>query len=207
MKDINYFIESEKKYNETPVPDMVYIDGIGFEFPDEPLHFLRRKPFTSMSSFALNKHGENGMSDVEWLMFNCFLSPFSGYFRSDMYHDGIPDIVIEMQQVLDSIIKKAPLCEKQTLYRFLKEHDKIDFEIGEIFEPSHSLTTTTEDWGKDTNMYVITPLSIEKTKAHSLYKIYNHGNETQVNFERGAQFVVENIEYTNNRKIVYLKEI
>jgi len=56
-------------------------------------------------------------------------------------------------------------------------------------------------------MYVITLRSIDKTKAHSLYKIYNHGNETQVNFERGTQFVVENVEYTKNRKIVYLKEI
>jgi len=79
--------------------------------------------------------------------------------------------------------------------------------IGEIFEPSHSLTTTTEVWENDTNMYVITLRSIDKTKAHSLYKIYNHGNETQVNFERGTQFVVENVEYTKNRKIVYLKEI
>lgn len=207
MRDIDYFIDYERKYNETPSPEMEYIEGIGFEFPYEPLHFLRQKPFASLSTFVASKHGENGMSDVEWLMFNCFLGPFSGYFRSDMYHDEIPEIVIEMQQVLDSIIKKAPICEKQTLYRFLKEHDKIDFKIGEIFEPSHSLTTTTEDWGKDANMYVITARSIDKTKAHSLYKIYNHGNETQVNFERGTQFVVENIEYTDNRKIVYLKEI
>ena len=57
MKDINYFLEAEKNYNQTPVPDMVYIEGIGFEFPEEPLHFLRRKPFSSLEGISTKSEG------------------------------------------------------------------------------------------------------------------------------------------------------
>lgn len=207
MKDINYFLEAEKEYNLTPVPDMVYIDGIGFEFPDEPLQFLRRKPFSSLAEMSKKNDGKNGLNAVEWLMLYCFLGPFSGYFRSDNYHIGIPEVVKEMQEVLDSAICKAPKCECKRLYRFLNDFDKRNFHIGEIYTPTHSLTTTTEDWGKDSDMYIVSPLSNSITKAHSLYKLHNPLNETQVNFESGTQFVVENIEYKNNIKIIYLKEI
>lgn len=207
MKDINYFLEAEKEYNLTPVPDMVYIEGIGFEFPDEPLHFLRRKPFSSLFEMSKKNDGKEGLNAVEWLMLYCFLGPFSGYFRSDNYHTGVLEVVKEMQEVLDSAICKAPKCECKTLYRFLNDFDKRNLHIGEVYTTTHSLTTTTDDWGKETDMYVITPLSNGMTKAHSLFEFYNPLNETQVNFEVGTQFVVENIEYKNKIKIIYLKEI
>lgn len=206
MKDINYFLEVERNYNQSPVPDMVYIEGIGFEFPEEPLHFLRREPFSSLEGISVKSEGQNGLNAEEWLMLYCFLGPFSGYFRSDSYHNEIPEIVKEMQLVLDSVIKKAPKCNSITLYRFLNDFDKRDFRIGEIYTPSHSITTTTEDWGKDTDMYIITPLPTERTKAHSLYQIYNHGDETQVNFERGTQFRVVDIKRENDRCIIFLNE-
>ena len=207
MKDINYFLEAEKNYNQTPVPDMVYIEGIGFEFPEEPLHFLRRKPFSSLEVISTKCEGKDGLKAEEWLMLYCFLGPFSGYFRSDSYHAEIPEVVKEMQLVLDSVIKKAPKCNSITLYRFLNDFDKRDFRIGEIYTPSHSITTTTEDWAKDTDIYIITPLPTERTKAHSLYQIYNHGNETQVNFERGAKFRIMDIKRVSNRSIIYLNEL
>lgn len=207
MKDINYFLEVERNYNQSPVPDMVYIEGIGFGFPEEPLHFLRRKPFSSLEGISVKSEGQNGLNAEEWLMLYCFLGPFSGYFRSDSYHNEIPEVVEEMQLVLDSVIKKAPKCECKTLYRFLNDFDKRDFRIGEMYTPLHSITTTTEDWGKDTDMYIITPLPTESTKAHSLYQIYNHGNETQVNFERSAKFRVTNIIQQTDRRIIYLNEI
>lgn len=207
MKNINYFLEVERNYNQTPVPDMIYIEGIGFEYPEEPLHFLRRKPFSSLEGPAIKSEGKEGLNAEEWLMLYCFLGPFSGYFRSDSYHNEIPEVVKEMQLVLDSVIKKAPKCNGITLYRFLNDYDKRDFRIGEIYIPSHSITTTTEDWGKDTDMYIITPLPTDRTKAHSLYRIYNHGNETQVNFERGTQFRVMGIKRVNNKSIIYLNEL
>lgn len=206
-RNINYFLDIEKAYNLTPVPDMIYIDGIGFEFPEEPLHFLRRKPFETLSATAIKANGKNGLCDVEWLMLYCFLGPFSGYFRSDNYHTGVPEVVKEMQEVLDSVISKAPKCECKTLYRFLNDFDKRNLHIGEVYIPTHSLTTTTEDWGKDSDMYIIAPVSNGNTRAHSLFKLYNHGDETQVNFERGTKFKVVDIKDINNRKIIFLNEI
>lgn len=202
-----YFLEVEKNYNQTPIPDMVYIEGIGFEFPEEPLHFLRRKPFSSLEGISTKSEGKGGLKAEEWLMLYCFLGPFSVCFRADSYHAEIPEVVKEMQLVLDSAIRKAPKCTSITLYRFLNDFDKRDFRIGEIYVPSHSLTTTTEDWGKDTDMYIITPLQSDKTKAHSLYKLHNPANETQVNFERGTQFRVCSVKQDNNKNIIYLNEL
>lgn len=207
MKDIDYFLKTEKDYNKTPIPDMVYINGIGFEYPDEPLEFLRRKPFTSLADISKKKDGKNGLNAVEWLMLYCFLGPFSGYFRYDNYHTGIPDVVKYMQEVLDSAIRKAPKCECNTLYRFLNDFDKRDLHIGEVYAPTHSLTTTTEDWGKYSDMYIITLRTNGMTTAHSVYELYNHGNETQVNFERGSKFRVTDIKKINDRKVIYLIEI
>lgn len=207
MKDIDYFLQAEIDYKQTPVPDMVYIEGVGFEFPYEPLQFLRRSPFSSMKEISQKNEGKYGLNTVEWIMLYCFLGPYSCYFRSDNYYEGIPDIVIEMQLVLDSVIRKAPKCVSKKLYRFLNDFDKSDFQIGETYMPTHSLTTTTEDWGKHTDMYVITPLPDGRTKAHSLFELYNHGDETQVNFERGTNFRVTDIIQDNNRKVIFLTEV
>lgn len=140
-------------------------------------------------------------------MLYCFLGPFSRYFRSDNYHTGIPEVVKEMQEVLDSAIRKAPKCECKTLYRFLNDFDRRNLHIGEVYTPTHSLTTTTEDWGKDSDMYIIAPVSNGNTRAHSLFELYNHGDETQVNFERGTKFKVVDIKDINNRTIIFLNEI
>lgn len=207
MKDIDYFLQAERDYIQTPIPDMVYIEGVGFEFPYEPLQFLRRSPFSSMLEISRKNEGKGGLNTVEWIILYCFLGPFSCYFRSDNYHESIPDIVIEMQLVLDSVIRKAPKCVSKTLYRFLNDFDKSDFQIGDTYMPTHSLTTTTEDWGKHTDMYVITPLPDDRTKAHSLFELYNHGDETQVNFERGTNFRVTDIIQDNNRKVIFLTEV
>lgn len=206
-KNIDYFLDAEKKYNETPVPDMIYIEGDGFGSPYEPLHFLRRKPFESLSPKAIKSNGANGLSDVEWLMLYCFMGHFSCYFRSDYYRNDIPEIVVEMQRVLDSVVKKAPKSTAKILYRFLNSSDKCSFQIGEIYEPTHSLTTTTREWHQDKDKYVITPLEYDKTKAHSLYELYNPANENQVNYERGAQFRVMDIKQCNKRNVIYLSEI
>ena len=111
-----------------------------------------------------------------------------------------------MQEILDSIIVKAPKFSGNTLFRFLKDHDKRDFIIGEIFCPKYSLTTTTDNWGKD-DTYIITPLASRMTKAHALYKFYNKAGENQVNFERGAKFKVTKIENRSGNKFIYFDEI
>lgn len=207
MKDLNYFIEFEQSYRETPEPDMVYVDGSGFEPGEEPLHFLRKGRFTQLAQKARELKGVSDLSDVEWLILLCFMADLSPYFRSDTYYNGVPNMVKEMQSILDQVISKAPVFSGKRLYRFLKSNDKTDFSIGDCFIPEHSLTTTMEDWGQDCESYVITPLPLDKTRAHALYSFYNHGYEMQVNFERGAKFRVTDIQNLNGFRRISLSEI
>ncbi len=207
MKELDYFVEFEQKYSASPIPDMVWIDGDGFQPAEEPLHFLRKGRFLQLSSKAKELNGKCGLSDVEWMILLCFMADISYSFRDDCYYNGTPNVVKEMQIILDSVINKAPRFNGEKLYRFLNYNDKVDFEIGDIYMPSHSLTTTNEDWGKDRDVYEIIPLHSPKTKAHSLFCFYNHGEENQVNFERGAKFVVTDIQMIREFKRIYLSEI
>lgn len=207
MKDLNYFIEFEQYYRETPEPDMVYVDGSGFEPGEEPLHFLRKGRFTQLAQKARELKGVSDLSDVEWLILLCFMADLSPYFRSDTYYNGVPNVVKEMQSILDQVISKAPVFSGKRLYRFLKSNDKTDFSIGDYFIPEHSLTTTMDDWRQDCDSYIITPLSPDKTKAHSICSFYNHNNEMQVNFERGAKFIVTDIHNLTGFSRISLSEV
>ena len=207
MKDINYFLDFESRYIEENSPfEWVWNDEIGeLGPPYDPLHFLQDRPFEKFSGTEVAKKAVPfNLSYAERLMLHLFIGSKSRYFRDDHYVET-PDIVKEMQLVLDSVIAKAPLFTGNTLYRFTKD-DKVDFEIGDTYAPSHSLTTTTDDWEQDKDTYVITPLPIGATKAHSLYLIYNNG-ENQVNFERGAKFQVTDIKKRNGFKLIYMNEI
>ena len=57
--------------------------------------------------------------------------------------------------------------------------------------------------------YVIKTLPENETKAHSLYLIHNHGNETQVNFLRGTSFEITDIEPIESTKYkrIFMSEI
>ena len=128
----------------------------------------------------------------------------------DDYYGEVPDIVHEMQIILNSIINKAPKFNGNILYRFTKTGDKTNFEVGDIYQPSHSLTTTTEDWKQNrSDVYVIKTLPENETQAHCLYMIYNHGQETQVNFLRGTSFEITDIEPIEGSeyKRIYMSEI
>lgn len=207
MKNLDYFVEFEQSYCKTPIPDMIYVHGSGFEPGEEPLHFLRKGCFSQLAPKARKLNGESGLSDVEWLMLLCFMADLSPYFRSDTYYNGVPTVVKEMQSVLDHVISKAPIFSGEKLYRFLKSNDRTDFSIGDRFMPEHSLTTTMEDWGQDCDSYEITPLPPDKTKAHSICYFHNHGNEKQVNFERGTCFIVTDIQKVNGFNRISLSEI
>ncbi|WP_277821256.1 hypothetical protein [Palleniella muris] len=129
------------------------------------------------------------------MIFTCFIGNISYAFRDDYYPGEVPKIVREMQMVLHNIIVKAPKYNGNTLYRFTKPGDKTDFKIGEIYQPLHSLTTTTEDWKQNkSDVYIIKTLPKNETQAHNLYVIYNQGNENQVNFLEGTSFKITDIE-------------
>ena len=218
MKDINYFLDAERKFQkEHPNGlEQYYNSEYACMMPKSyPEDFLQDG---WMNKFAQSPHPEEVMdamrkynlSEVEVLIMNCFYGNLSQYFRDDIYakYGQIPEIAKEMQIVLESFIMKAPKHKEGVLYRFLKSHDMSDFNVGDIFEPSYSLTTTNEDWNQDKDVNVITPLPEEATSAYDIYKIYNHGDENQVNFLKGTKFKVTKIEdASNGHHRIYLNEL
>lgn len=213
MRNIHYFLSEEEKYLASPQanPKLVWNEEYGeFGYPDDPLFFLQKKPFQTFQYNNIDEGNRYGLTDVEKMIFTCFIGNISYAFRDDYYHNEVPDIVREMQMVLNCLIKKAPKFKGNTLYRFTKDGDKTNFEIGDIYQPRHNITTTTDDWEQNrSDVYVIKTLSENETQAHCIYLIYNHGHETQVNFLRGTSFVITDIvpiEGTEYKRI-YMSEI
>lgn len=160
-------------------------------------------------SIDLDKEKTYGLTDEENLMLACFLGPISYAFRDDYYTDALPEIVSEMQIILNQAIAKAPKFSGKVLYRFTHEYDQTEFRKGDIYQPSHNLTTTTEDWEQKCNVYVITPLPENETNAYCLFQIYNQGDEFQVSFLRGASFIITKIAKTDNSEYrrIYMTEL
>lgn len=218
MKDIDFFLDAERKFQkEHPNGLELYYDSeCGCMMPkSHPEDFLQDG---WMNKFAQSPHSEKvkdairkyNLSEVEVLIMNCFYGNLSQYFRDDAYTQfgGVPEVAREMQKVLTSFIKKAPKHNGGMLYRFLNSHDTTDFKVGDVFAPSCSLTTTNEDWEQEKDVYVITPLPEETTSAYDIYKIYNHNEENQVNFLKGTKFRVTNVERDSKGfRRIYMNEI
>lgn len=220
MKDVRFFTEYEMKYiKENKVKREFFFneEAGGFEEEYYAEDFLFREYFNLFSNGlqepdAVALKNKFCLSDVEVLIMRCFLGPMSYYFRDDAYilYGGVPEIVKEMNIVLESLLQKAPKHTGEIVYRYLKTQDKTDFSVGDIYCPSHSVTTTIDgDWEIDTNIYVIKPLPQERTRAHDLYKIYNHGSEKQVNFLRNTKFIITEIDEKgiNGHKRFFMDEI
>lgn len=217
MKNIEYFINKEKEFKTSHPNGMELIydeqckEFVHESYPDGFLlkgmfeHFASSKPSQEME-IAIQSYN---LTDVEVLILRSFLGNMSQYFRNDYFEIGeVPEVAKEMQKVLDSIIRKAPVHNGGVVYRFLNEYDKSVLKVGDIITIDHSLTTTTDDWNQDCNVYVVNPLSKELTSAHDLYKIINHGNENQVNFIKGTKFLVTAIKESNTgHKRFFLDEM
>lgn len=216
MKDVEYFINAEKEYRETPMPDMFFVEEVGeFDYPYEPLEFLRkgRFEFFSGNGFKDNEsydthYAQYGLEDVEVLILRCFYADMSMCFRDDYYQGEVPIVAQEMQNVLESIIQKAPQYEGSVLHRRISYPDPDNLKVGDIYSPTHSLTTSVDEFDKDATSYIIACLPNKKTKAHSLFKIYHHGNEKQVNFSKGTCFLVTKVEEKEKEvKKIYMNEL
>ena len=219
MRDIQYFIDKETDYCQRHEhKDEMYFDEECGEFLPKRYadDFLQGGWLTKFSLCAHTPEMETAikrfnLNESETVILLSFLGNLSQYFRDDTFSlfGEVPEVAKEMQLVLDSMISKAPLHEGEPVYRFLNSNDEKDLETGDIIEIKHSLTTTTDDWEKETDSYSIIPLPKDKTKARDIYKILNHRNENQVNFQRGAKFKVLSVTTNtdNNCKRINLKEI
>ena len=106
---------------------------------------------------------------------------------------------------LDMALEKSPVYDEgNVLYRFCTYDDKVDFKEGDLYQAPHYVTTTKNNWNKDTHVYIITTKSVD-TNARSIYKLYNKANENQVTFKRGTLFKITKVEKGKYKKI-YMEE-
>lgn len=118
---------------------------------------------------------------------------------------------VDLYKAKNPVVAKAPLNKDNVLYRFCKTTDKDNMKEEDVITFSYNLTCTNFDWKqeKDGNVYVITPLTGGKTKAHNLFEIWEHGDEKQVDFLRGSTFKVTKVETIPGTEYhkYYLQEI
>ncbi len=216
MKDLRYFLDAEDRYCQTnPEETMVWNDEAkDWDFKCIPLDFLRSRPFhESYNNLDYRKELTQGynLSDAELTVLGMFIMHHSWCFRDDYYGEEIPEIAKEMFEVLDSLVAKAPKTTNHLLFRFCVDEDKHDMGVNDIVTFPHNLTCTIDNWIRsDNNKYVITPLSDSRTRAHDIYKMYPHNeNERQVNFLRGTQFLVTDVQEISETKyhVFFMNEL
>lgn len=219
-KDIQYFLEAEKNFCEEH-PD--YGEPIFTEFgcmsyvgADDRADFLVDKPFSEHLIHGENVYGKEetyGLTTAERMLLSMFYNNYSSKFRDDYNYDkeNMPEVIFEMFVGINNVVAKAPLNKDKVLYRFCQDQDKKDMAVGDIVCFPYNLTCTNYDWHQEKykNVYVITPLSNGKTKAHNLFEIYKHGDENQVDFLRNTSFKVTKVEKTEGTeyKKYYLSEL
>ena len=188
---------------------------------EHPLEFLTRSPFSSWwnhmqegNRIPLAARIKYNITDAEELVFWLMAGDFSYYFRDDKGM-GSRKVMID---IWERFLSKAPYCKSSVVRRYLKSHDRKDFEIGEMWECPFSLTCTTNtesDWPLNNNesLYEIQLSNKGNTKAKSVYEVYNHGVECenpefQVNFPKMTTFRIVDIKEMENGGIkIIMQEI
>ena len=208
---IEELLNIEKRYIESHKRIHMVRNEVGELVPsniDEDINFLEKGYIERHNHIKPDKKKKlvlKGLTDYEMLMLMCFEGFLSYAFKWNSYNERNSPIP-EMCEGLDNVLDKSPAYDEGgVLYRFCTSDDRVDFQTEDIFEASHYITTTKDNWGKDTNMYIITP-KCHNSNARSLHKLHNHGNENQVTFKRGTRFKVTKVE-NGQRKIIYMEEV
>lgn len=217
-KDIQYFLKAEKKFrDEHPDYREIYFDeqyGMRKIGDDDAASFLISKPiakcYDSCSKIIGNEERFN-LTKAEQVFLKMYYAQHSAQFRDDYYHGVIPEVVKQMFIGINNVVAKAPQNKDKILYRFCCNEDPKGMKIGDLVNFPYNLTCTNYDWNKAEykDVYVITPLTNGKTKAHNLYEIYEHGKEKQVDFLRNTSFMVTKVEETKGTSFrkYYLNEL
>lgn len=219
VKDLPYFLDEEdnfcRKHSDYGEmfwdPEIEEMSEIGI---NDQLNYLKDRIFSRTRDTIhepLGRECDLGLTDAQRVLLRLLYCQHSYIFRDDYYYEGITDFVSNLFDSLDDLVRKAPVNTDPILYRYCVEYDMSEMVVGDVITIPHNLTCTNCEWGQEQtkNVYVITPLSPQETKAHNLFEIYNHGDENQVDFLRGSRFIVERIEDTEGTayKKFYLREI
>ena len=137
----------------------------------------------------------------------------SRFIQEPLYNRRKSNALTEVLiQNLDKALRKAPKNTHPVLYAndgFMRGNNR----IGDIFTVTGFFTTSKDDFDNAHSIkWIIEPLPEGQTKAHEIYKIYNHGEdcpypEYQVEFERGAKFEITDIKKGKEYNVVHIKEL
>lgn len=112
---------------------------------------------------------------------------------------------------LDSALIKIPKNTEETLYRNDDVNNR-EYSVGQEIQFNGFFTTSKDDFDNASHIkWIITPLDSTRTKAHEIYRVYNHGleftaPENQIEFERGATFVVTAVENGETFRTIHITE-
>lgn len=218
IESIDDILKFERQYQELVIntpDDWTYEDGyIPHDFGDGSLCLMGRGHFKIMADAILTNPNDAfikaGCTPCESLVLHSFLGFESCLYRRDSYYGHIPPFADNMCQILDNALEKMPCCDCVELYRACVYGDRENFEIGEVFEPKYTITTSADSLWKDmsVNRFVIKPLPPHLTKARSIYRVHNKANECQVSFLSSAKFIITFIDnWGESNMVFYMGEI
>ena len=136
---------------------------------------------------------EAGLTELETLLVRTLLADISALYRLDAYSCTVPPFVRSICDTLNNAISKLPEYNEDVVRRCVPE-DRSDFVVGDAFSFGYCLTTSADlNWKcYSNNRYRIHPLQ-QNSKARAIFQVYQHGDESQVNFLQDAQFRVVEI--------------
>lgn len=169
-------------------------------------------PFEVASSF-LDKYAEAintfGLTPAEVLA----LGMLQGFHYRELQDSQVNNKFIEqVRNALDSALVKIPRTRFEVVIRndgyLSPAFFKKNYKVGDVYVHPCSLTASKDDFGNRDFKFIIKPLTSDRTKAHDIFLVYNHGTdchfpEYQVQFERDARFMIDQIAGNT----VYLSEI
>lgn len=118
-------------------------------------------------------------------------------------NEFINQIIIE----LDSFLHKVPSTNFEILYRQDNYSTIKSFSEGKLVSFNTFLNTSFDNYDNSQNIiWIIKPLKFG-TNGHNVFLVYNHGEENQVTFKRGATFFIDKIERRKNRNYIYCNEV
>ena len=209
VRSLDDLLAFEKTYNSLSSELGVPFGDEWYDFNEGELSLLCKQPFhnnVGRKDAFYDLLAGYGLDEVEIVIIRSYLQQVSGMYRLDAYYYGIPPFVSELNRILQSALSKLPKVANRILVRQCR-YNRLDFEVGEVFEPCYSLTTSAnEEWNDGYgDQYVIRTLPEEKTKAHSL--IFANDHERQVTFLVGARFSIDDVIEKKDGKTIYMSEI
>lgn len=150
-----------------------------------------------------------GVTESEFYAFRVLCGFGSEYLQSPLALGDAPDpFIAQVIEELDSFLIKNPITHAEILYRQDNYSSVKIFEIGKIITVNYFLTTSIDDFNNTHNIkWIIQPLKDGRSRGHEIFHIYNHANENQVEFERGATFMIDKIIIDNDIHIIYCHEM